>query len=574
MVLSATAPEADREIAGDSAAESAALARRHGLTPAIARLLWQRGWRDDQALADFLHPQLSQLHAPTRLRDMDRALARIRPAIAAREPIVIFGDYDVDGVTAVVVLHAALRRLGAEVSYFIPDRFASGYGPTPEAMRQLAGAGARLIITVDTGIRALAEVALAHQLGLDVIITDHHLPGSDLPPACAVINPRRADCDYPDKELSGAGVAFKLAQALLEEGGVIAEGGPGWLAALARIAVLGIIADYVPLRGENRVLAQLGLMGLTETVNPGLRALLALALPGVARVRAGDVAFQLAPRLNSAGRLASATLAIELFTSPAPRAQAIARQLEQLNQERRRLEMEILAAIEARPPAASAGPVALLWGEGWHRGVLGIVAARMLRRLRKPVLIAGCHEGMAHGSGRAPQGFHLLEVLESRGGLFSRFGGHAQAVGFTLPAARLPELEAYLATLPAFADTTPASAPGDELELPLAAISSALLADLARLEPFGAGNPEPWFRARARLAQPAQVMKERHLKLILEPGFEALAWHAVQGTMVHLAAPPLPLAAFRPGCELDVIYRIEAPVRARGGLQLVLRTET
>ncbi len=573
MPLLESAPLPATELAGDPAGETAALVRRHGLTPPIAQLLWQRGWRDDQALADFLNPQLSHLHAPALLPDMDRALARIRAAIAAREPIVIFGDYDVDGVTAVVVLHAALRRLGAEVSYFIPDRFASGYGPTLEAVRQLASAGARLIITVDTGIRALAEVALATELGLDVIITDHHLPGPELPAACAVINPRRGDCDYPDKELSGAGLAFKLAQALLEEAGVIAGGGPGWPAGLARIAMLGIVADHVPLRGENRVLAHQGLAGLSETVNPGLRALLELALPGVARVRAGDVAFQLAPRLNSAGRLASATLAVELFTSPAPRAQAVARQLEQLNQQRRRLEMEILAAIQARRPAATAAPVALLWGEGWHRGVLGIVAARMLRQLQKPVLVAGCHEGMAHGSGRAPQGFALLEVLEGCGGLFSRFGGHAQAVGFTLPAARLPELEAYLAALPAVAGSAPASAPGHELDLPLQEISPALLSDLTRLEPCGAGNPEPWFRARARLAQPPQVLKERHLKLIFEPGCEALAWHAVQGPSVHLAAGALPLAALQPGCELDIIYRIEANTRARGGWQLILRGE-
>ncbi len=573
MPLPASAPETDAASVGDPAVEAAALARRHGLTSPIARLLWQRGWRDDQALADFLQPRFSHLHPSALLRDMDRALARIRQAIAGRQPIVIFGDYDVDGVTAVVILHAALRRLGAEVSCYIPDRFASGYGPTQDAFHQLARAGARLIITVDTGIRALAEVEQAAALGLDVIITDHHLPGPVLPAACAVINPRRADCDYPDKELSGAGLAFKLAQALLEEAGVIAEGGPGWLAALSRIATLGIIADYVPLRGENRVLAHHGLAGLPETVNPGLRALLALALPGVARVRASDVAFQLAPRLNSAGRLASASLAFELFTSPAPRALAVARQLEQLNQERRRLEMEILAAIQSRPPVAAGAQVALLWGDGWHRGVLGIVAARLLRRWRKPVLIVGCHEGMAHGSGRAPQGFHLLEVLEGCDALFSRFGGHAQAVGFTLPAARLQELQAYLAALPAVETSAPDSGPGFDLDLPLSDISSALLSDLARLEPFGAGNPEPWFRARARLAQPPQVMKERHLKLFLEPGWEALAWHAVQGPSVHFNAQALPLSALRPGFELNVIYRIEANPRARGGLQLQLRVE-
>jgi len=416
-----------------------------GLSPLFARLLAARGWRETEAVVEFLYPRLEHTHSPWLMLGMEAAAARILAAVAAGERIRILGDYDADGTLATVILRQALTSLGAEVSYHLPHRLNEGYGLQVDAVERTAAAGVSLAITVDTGIREHAALERAQALGLDVIITDHHLPDATLPPALAILNPHQPGCAYPDKGLCGSGVAFKLAQALLERSGKLEEAWPPRLRSYLKLVALGTIADAVPLLGENRVLARFGLEGLAQPVNPGLRALLALTLPkDTARVSSGDVGYRIAPRLNAAGRMGAADQVVELFFASAARATELAQGLDALNLERQRvcekIQQEITRRLDA-DPAWREQAVLVLSGPGWHRGVLGIVASRVLERTGKPVLILGLEPGsdgavQAHGSGRAPAGFHLLEALEGCRELFDRFGGHAQAVGCSLPAWR------------------------------------------------------------------------------------------------------------------------------------------
>lgn len=580
------------------AGESAAAERFQlalGLSPLLARLLAARGWRETEALVEFLHPRLEHAHSPWLLHGMERAVERTRAALAAGEAIRILGDYDADGTLATVTLRQALRTLGGNVSYALPKRLEEGYGLTSLAMERAAAEGVTLAITVDTGIREHAALARAQALGLDVIVTDHHLPGAELPPAVAIVNPHQAECRYPDKGLCGTALAFKLAQALLEgTGDADGSAGASWPPALRsylKLVAMATVADAAPLLGENRVLAKFGLAGLSEPVNPGLRALLALALPAAEGAAAGravssrDVAFRVAPRLNAAGRMGGAEQVVELFFAPASEAMARAQALEALNQQRQQLCDVIEAEIEARLASAApaSGDVLLLAGEGWHRGVLGIVANRVLARTGKAAVIVSLEAAAdgsrrAHGSGRAPEGVHLLERLEACRELFERFGGHAQAVGFTLPAERLPRLRAALERGAETAAAAPRAAAGFELRL--SEITPALARELARLEPYGEGNPEPVFVARGvRIAEPPQRLKERHLKLTVEQEGTrqtALYWNLWRdGGYQHAPGRPA-WEGLETGARLDLVFRLESGTHPVYGFrqQLILKDFT
>ncbi len=576
--------EVGRESRGGAVGAAERLQVALGLSPLFARLLAARGWRETEAVVEFLYPRLEHAHSPWQMLGMEAAATRILAAVAAGERIRILGDYDADGTLATVILRQALSSLGAEVSYQLPHRLQEGYGLQIEAVEKAAAEGVGLAITVDTGIREHAALERARALGLEVIVTDHHLPDATLPPALAIVNPHQPGCGYPDKGLCGSGVAFKLAQALLERSGKLEEAWPPRLRSYLKLVALGTIADAVPLLGENRVLARFGLEGLAQPVNPGLRALLGVALPqGTGRVSSGDVGYRIAPRLNAAGRMGAADQVVELFFAPAERAAELARGLDGLNLERQRVCERIQQEIEARlaaEPNWGEQAVLVLAGEGWHRGVLGIVASRVLERTGKPVLVLGLEpraEGgvQAHGSGRAPAGFHLLQALEGCRELFDRFGGHAQAVGCSLDAAKLERLRAGLQAQPAAAAPGPAAAAGFEVALP--DLTAALARDLARLEPYGEGNPEPLLRARGvRLAQPPQVLKERHLKLVVEQEgsrHTALFWNLWRdGT--YQAAPGRPgWEALRVGATLDLTFRLETTQHPQYGerRQLILR---
>jgi single-stranded-DNA-specific exonuclease len=542
------------------------LARELNIPPLVAGLLVQRGIEDAEAGNRFLHPRLADLHDPFRMAGMRQAVDRLRRAVEQQERILIYGDYDVDGAMAAVVLLTALRSLGAQVEAYIPHRLTDGYGMRVPVVERAAADGVHLVISVDTGIREHEVIARARELGVDCIVTDHHLPEDRLPSACAILDPRREDCAYPEKSLAGVGVAFKLVQALLGE-----RMSERVLRSYLKLVAIGTIADVVPLLGENRAIARFGLAELQKPSQAGLEALLEVAGLASQAVTAYDVAFRIAPRLNAAGRMEDAAQVIELMlTSEAERARAIAARLDLLNRERQRIEDEILLEITdrmARHPETSRRRSLVFAGEKWHRGVIGIVAQRVVERVHRPTLVVGIEDGVGVGSGRSIPGFHLLEALTPLRDLFERFGGHAQAAGFALPAGRITELEAR------FEERARALLRSEDLEptqridadLGLQEVDWKLLEEVQRLEPFGSGNPKPVFAARkARLATPPRVLKEKHLKLRVTQGgeaFDALAWRqAEKGRELEC------------GQLLDLAFTLDANIyQGVSTLQLILR---
>jgi len=542
------------------------LSRELSLSPLLARLLVLRGIEAPPAAERFLSPSLDHLHNPFLMADMRAAVERLERAIAQGEKILIYGDYDVDGTMAVVVLLTTLRRLGAHADAHIPHRLEEGYGMRAPVVERAAAEGYRVVLSVDTGVREHDVLARARELGLDCIVTDHHLPGDRLPPACAILNPLRADCAYPEKSLAGVGVAFKLAQALLGSRLTARQ-----LQSYLKIVCLGTIADVVPLVGENRVIARFGLEGLREPGQVGLAALLEVSELAGKAVTTGDVAFRLAPRLNAAGRMQDARDVIELFTtSNQERAKTIAERLESLNRERQNAEDLILKKIldEVEKNPSRLGRYSLVFaGDGWHRGVIGIVAQRVVDRFYRPTLVVGIEDGVAVGSGRSIRGFHLLAALNRTADLFDRFGGHAQAAGFAMSAERLAELERcfeeYASSVLTLEDLEPVLRV--DAEVTLGELGWALYKDLCRLEPCGFGNPTPVFAARGvTLVAPPRILKEKHLKLRVEQGpysFDALGWQ-----MGALGA------TLRRGDRVDVAFTLEAnSFRDDTTLQLVIK---
>jgi single-stranded-DNA-specific exonuclease len=493
------------------------LAREAGLSPVIARLLVARGITTPEQAQEFLAPSLSHLHNPYLMSGLRTAVERLRAAIELGETIFIYGDYDVDGTTAIVILKSALEICGGKVEYHVPHRIREGYGMRDEVIEQAAADGVKLIISVDTGIRAFAAADAAARCGVDLIVTDHHLPQAEgVPRALAVVNPNQRGCEYPCKSLCGAGVAFKIAQALLE-----GNGRASLLPSFLKIVAIATIADAVPLIGENRVFAKLGLVGLRDPRNAGLRALLAnCQLDGSRPLSARDIAFRIAPRLNAAGRMDLAERVIELFTEKdAARAAEMATQLNVLNGDRQveeqRILDEIFRQIDSTPEWKDAYTLVVA-GENWHRGVIGICATRAVERYHRPALVFACDNGEAYGSGRSIEAFHLLDALESCPELFTRYGGHSHAVGCALPADRLPELrsrlDAYARQRLVPRDFVPVLEYDGEITLD--DVHQGFWESLAKLEPFGSGNPTPVFVARRiKLVQPPRIMKEKHLKL-------------------------------------------------------------
>ena len=559
---------------------AAALAKAARLPVVLAELLVARGITQPAQAFAFLNPESAHLHDPFLMLGMKEAVARLERAIALREPVLLYGDYDVDGTTAVVLLKTAIEMLGGTARFHVPHRLREGYGLQSSVLEAAYAEGVRLVITVDTGMRAFAEAETARGLGLDLIITDHHLAeagaptdrsssvgweaGDSIPHALAVLNPNQHGCTYPEKSLCGAAIAMKLAQAVLE-GRDAVRTREKTLPSFLKMAAIATIADAVPLRGENRVIAALGLRELRKPVGAGLRALFAAAAldPAAKQLTGFDVAFRLAPRINAAGRMDVASEVIELFTTRDPaRAAELAAKLERLNRERRDTEATALAAIEARletDAELAADRLLVVDGEGWHRGVIGILASRVVERTAKPAIVVSIVDGIAHGSGRSVDGFQLLDAIESCADLFTRFGGHAFAVGFALPADALPELKRRL-RLYANEHLT-AREPERRLrihaELPLDRITPVLAGWLRKLEPLGHGNPEPIFVARnARLVAPPRIMKDRHIRLELaqEPVLSGSS-SAIRAVGWDLAAHAAELSLAR-GSLIDLAYRI------------------
>ncbi len=505
--------------------QASALAKEAHLPQTLAELLVARGITTAHDAHIFLNPEIMQLHDPMLMRGMDQAVTRVERAIAAQEPILLYGDYDVDGTTAVVLLKTTIEMLGGVVRFHVPHRLLEGYGLQSSVLEAAYADGVRLVITVDTGMRAFAEAETARRLGLDLIITDHHLTAADdsVPVALAILNPNQAGCEYPEKSLCGAAIALKLAQALLERRDP-ARTHAKTLPSFLKMAAIATIADAVPLRGENRVIAALGLRELRHPVGVGLRALFRSATldPASKELTGFDVAFRLAPRINAAGRMDVASDVIELFcTRDLGRANELAAKLEGLNRQRRETEAIALATIETRLAEdmdLADCRLLVVDGDGWHRGVIGILASRVVERTAKPAIVVSVEDGVAHGSGRSVDGFPLLEAIETCSDLFTRFGGHAFAVGFAMPAENLPELKRRLRL---HAEERLGTREAEQLlrihaELPLHRITPVLAGWLRKLEPLGHGNPEPIFVARgARIATSPRVMKDRHIRLEL-----------------------------------------------------------
>ncbi len=511
------------ELGSWNKAEAMALADACDIDPFLALLLQSRGYGDPVDAEEFLSGEIP-LEDPGMLADMEPAVARIRAALEAGERITIFGDYDCDGVTATSLLWRYLSGQGADVHWYVPNR-SDGYGLRKDAMDTFAAEGTRLILTVDTGITANEPIAYANSLGMDVVVTDHHLPGETLPPAVAVVDPHRVDCPSSYKSLAGVGVAFKLVCALAD---CLPE---ELLEEYGALVTIGTIADVMPLTGENRAMVTAGLACLTETDNLGLRALLELSGALQYPIAVSTVSFNLAPRINAAGRMGDASRAVRLFLTEDPgEAETIAAEICNENAQRQRAEEKILAEAEQiiAEQELAFDRILVVAGKNWHHGVVGIAASKIMERYGRPVLLLSIDEtGVATGSGRSFGDYHLFHILESAKVYLDRFGGHELAVGLSLP---VNKLEDFRQAVNQFAASQYPDPPLMSLHLDCKLNPAGLTPDLVRayapLAPFGAGNPVPVFGLfHLEIGDIRGLKNDKHLKLTLRKGnstFEAL----------------------------------------------------
>lgn len=524
------------------------LARSARISPVVAQLLLNRGIKDAASAHRFLYAPLNELASPDRLPGVRQAAQQIVHAITQHRKICIYGDYDVDGITGTAILYRMLERLGADVQYHTPVRLSEGYGLHPDRLRELAQQGVSLVVSVDCGIASLAEAALAHELGIELIITDHHKPkmsvdGPLLPTASVVVHPGLPGSEYPYGDLSGAGVAFKLAWAIAQRASGSERVRPELRELLLDaigLAALGLVADVVPLRDENRIFVRHGLERIRQRPLLGLDALIKVARINLDHgMTSEDVGYRLAPRLNAAGRLGCARMAVELLTTTNPtRCTQLAEHLERQNSERQARERKYTQhAKELVEQELLDDPAIVVGSPDWHPGIVGIVASRLVEHFGKPALVVALPTDkttLATGSGRSIPGLPLHHALQACNELLEGHGGHAAAAGFKLKAELLPALRdrfcAYVAK------HFPAGTPRPRLELdtevPLAAVTGGLMNELEKLEPYGAGNPRPKFLATGLLVEGARLIgsgeTQRHVDFRVRQGntaFRCVAWN-------------------------------------------------
>ena len=498
------------------------IANKYNLNSLVAKILVARGITEPKSIENLLNPRLSDVYDPYILKDMDIAAERIAYALKNREKIIIYGDYDVDGVTATALLIRFFKFAGHNADYYIPHRVNEGYGLSKEAIERFGDKKYSLMVTVDNGISSLSEVDYAHSLGIDVIVTDHHVAGDEIPSSLAVVNPTRKDCPYPFEGLSGVGVAFKLAQAVARKIELDTEEAESFLMKQLDLVALGTIADIVPLLDENRVFVRYGLEYMEETHNVGLRALMEVAGVGKRSLRVNDVAFYLAPRLNAAGRTDHASICVELLLLEDPiRAGEIARYLNKLNNERRKLENGILVeSLEyiRQSIDLESNKLIVVEGEGWHNGVLGIVASKLLDRYYRPSIVLGLEKDMARGSARSIVGYNIHEALTACEEHLLSYGGHTQAAGLEV---KRDSLDAFKEAIGNHARATLSESD----MIPRIQIDAVVEADdltfenvksLDALNPFGASNALPIFALRkVFLLEEPRIVGRNHLKLVL-----------------------------------------------------------
>src|SRR5947208_2805730 len=517
---------------------AAELAAALGVSRIVGGLLVARGYHDPGSAQSFLKPSLDQLHDPFLMLGMSDAVKRLLSAIDNQEPILIYGDYDVDGTTGTAVLLRAFRMLGATAGYHVPHRFTEGYGIHQAALEKAASEGYKLVVSVDCGIRAHEPLHWARANGLDVIITDHHLPdeAEGPPPALAVLNPNQHGCDYPDTKRAGGGVAFKLFHALCRERGREAQA-PGFL----KMVAIGTVADVAKLIGENRAIVALGLSDLPRARNHGLRALIEIAGCGEdGEMTAYDLGFRIGPRINAAGRMDAARAVVELFDAKEKEeARRLAEHLDTRNRERMDAQREIfnraVEEFESGAERESQTHAAVIAGDGWHRGVIGLAASKIAERLNRPCVVISLDGEIGHGSARSIEAYHLFDGLTACRDLLEKFGGHSHAAGLSIKRDRIEEfrrrLNEHAASCLTEDDLIPALA--IDAELTANDLGFQLSQDLAVLEPFGAGNPRPVFMTRGwRVLNEPQILKEQHLKMRVAGAdnrpFEAIWWRGVE----------------------------------------------
>ncbi len=518
---------------------AAALADSLGVSPIVAGLLIARGCADPPTARKFLRPSPDQLHDPLLMLGMRDAVARLLRAIDGGERILIYGDYDVDGTTGTAVLLRALRMLGATAGFHVPHRFTEGYGIQQAALETAVANGYKLVVSVDCGITAHEPLLWARSHGLDIIVTDHHLPDQKkgAPPAFAVLNPNQHGCNYPDKSLAGVGVAFKLVHALFRE-----RGREQQVNGFLKMVAIGTVADVAKLVGENRTIVALGLADLPSSINPGLRALIQIAgCAGGQDLTAYDLGFRIGPRINAAGRMDAARAVVELFdTRDKDEARRLAEHLDKRNGERQDAQREIfrraVEEFEGSSEKESQRHVAVIAGDGWHRGVIGIAASKIAERINRPCVVISLDGEMGHGSARSIEAYHLFDGLTECRDLLEKFGGHSHAAGLTIRRDRVSEfrtrLNSHAASCLSEDDLVPALR--IDAEIPAAGVTLELADQLCALEPYGAGNPRPIFMSRnLRILSEPTVMKEEHFKMRVagdEGGrpLEAVWWRGLE----------------------------------------------
>lgn len=542
-----------------------------GVLPLTAKLLLLRGFEDIDDIKDFLKPTLAQMHDPFLMKDMHEAVALILEAMEHGQRIVIHGDYDVDGVSSVSVLYEFLNNIGANVGYFIPRREVEGYGLNIETVRKLQHEGAELLITTDCGISNVDEIRVARSLGLKTIIVDHHTVPDQLPPADAILNPLQVDCAFPFKKLAAVGVTFNLVVALrstLRERGVFQAVPEPNLKNLLDLVALGTIADVVPLVDENRIFAKVGLSVLSKRRRAGISALFERINIDVSRATTQTVSFQLAPRINAAGRMGDASMCVDLLTTRSyAKAVELSNQLEELNKERQQVSRDILtqATIQAEQQVALKRPILVLAGEGWNRGVLGIVASQLMERFSRPAILLGMGEdGLAKGSARSTEHVNLIEALGSLSHLLQTYGGHTAAAGLALPSENVDEFRTRLpGVIHAMLNDDSLPRPKIHLDarMDMRDIDEAIMKDLQRLEPFGMGNPEPVFMSAPERASRVQVIGKKHLRMKLHCGdmiADGFAYnmserkHLLDGQVNLAYVPKITMRRGKPHLELRI----------------------
>ena len=492
------------------------LSETFGITELIAKILVNRGYDTVEAANAFLRPELSGLHDPFLLHDMDKAIERLMQAIDSGQKIIVYGDYDVDGMTSTAIMTWALELMGANVDYFVPSRFSDGYGPNLANYQKLAAEGMQLLVTVDNGVSGKDEIAWLMAQGIDVIVTDHHELPEELPVATAIVHPRHPEGSYPFGGLSGAGVAFKVVSALLEEPAD----------EVLDLAALGTVADVMSLTDENRIIVKQGLESLKLDPRPGVAALLAAAGTQLSDIDSSTIGFTIAPRLNALGRLENATTGVQLLLMDEPEeAKPLADHVNALNQERQQLVTKITTAAQEQATQLSKDPVLVVAGENWHEGVLGIVASKLVEQTGKPTIVLNVNDDEMKGSGRSVAAFDLFTALDGHRDLMTTFGGHASAAGMTVPTNNLTALRAALRDEAAQQQLATAQKADMQIATTVTAadFTKENFDNLQVLAPFGEGNPEPLFMLDLRGVNQVKTMSEgKHLRFIAQTDTDQL----------------------------------------------------